>query len=190
MQTSIFDVAAYIRDHSGKGLTTMKLQKLCYYVKAWSLGQRNDPIFPEQFQAWKDGPVSRSLYSTHAKSYTVPTDWNFGDARNLSPEDMSLIDAVIEAYEPHSGDRLGQMTHEERPWIDARGELPDGAHSEAEISERSIKRYFAKQALQGRSPLKGGARQVSSNVSPAERSEMLYRQLTRWSGVNKLLETR
>ena len=50
--TSIFDVAAYVLDKLGV-MTTMKLEKLCYYSQAWSLVWDERRLFPERFEAWR-----------------------------------------------------------------------------------------------------------------------------------------
>ncbi len=44
---TVFDVAAYILENTGS-ISTMKLQKLCYYSQAWSL-------------VWDDKPIQRRL---------------------------------------------------------------------------------------------------------------------------------
>ena len=38
-------------------LTNLRLQKLLYYVQGWSLGERGRPMFREEIQAWRYGPV-------------------------------------------------------------------------------------------------------------------------------------
>ena len=38
-------------------ITTMKLQKLCFYSQAYSLVKYNQQLFPEDFRAWKNSPV-------------------------------------------------------------------------------------------------------------------------------------
>ena len=58
--TSIFDVAAYVLDKLGV-MTTMKLEKLCYYSQAWSLVWDERRLFPERFEAWANGPVGPDL---------------------------------------------------------------------------------------------------------------------------------
>ena len=53
---NVFDTAKYILEKSGK-MSTMKLQKLCYYSQAWALVWDDAPLFDEDFQAWANGPV-------------------------------------------------------------------------------------------------------------------------------------
>ena len=48
---NVFDTAKYILEQSGS-MSTMKLQKLCYYSQAWSLVWDDSPLFDEDFQAW------------------------------------------------------------------------------------------------------------------------------------------
>ena len=58
---NVFDVAKYILEKLGT-LSTMKLQKLCYYCQAWSLVWDDTPLFDEKFEAWANGPVCRELF--------------------------------------------------------------------------------------------------------------------------------
>jgi uncharacterized phage-associated protein len=62
----VFDAAAYILKVCGDcdelPVTTWKLQKLVYYSQAWSLVWDDEPLFPEEIQAWANGPVCPALY--------------------------------------------------------------------------------------------------------------------------------
>ena len=51
---SVFDTAKYILEKCGT-MSTMKLQKLCYYSQAWSLVWDDAPLFDEDFEAWAMG---------------------------------------------------------------------------------------------------------------------------------------
>ena len=62
--TSIFDVAAYVLDKLGV-MTTMKLEKLCYYSQAWSLVWMNGVCSPSDS---RHGPTARC-----APTYTMRT---------------------------------------------------------------------------------------------------------------------
>lgn len=42
-------------------LTHLRLQKLLYYVQAWSMAMRSRPMFPERIEAWGHGPVVPNL---------------------------------------------------------------------------------------------------------------------------------
>ena len=68
---NVFDVACYILERK-PDITTMKLQKLCYYAQAWSLVWEEEPLFDEEFEAWANGPVCPELYAAHRGMYKVP----------------------------------------------------------------------------------------------------------------------
>ncbi len=64
IMADVFDVAAYILNKQGR-MTTMKLQKLCYYAQAWHLVWAEKPLFDEPIQAWGEWPgMPRTVPST------------------------------------------------------------------------------------------------------------------------------
>ncbi|WP_412693926.1 type II toxin-antitoxin system antitoxin SocA domain-containing protein [Clostridium sp. AF22-10] len=64
---NVFDTAKYILEKSGS-MSTMKLQKLCYYSQAWALVWDDAPLFNEDFQAWANGPVCPELFIKHRET--------------------------------------------------------------------------------------------------------------------------
>ncbi len=140
---SVYDVAAYILDKTGS-LSAMKLQKLCYYSHAWHLVWDEEPLFPEQIQAWANGPVVRALYSAHRGEFRVGTmpGWTGADPANLTESEQSTIEAVLNFYGPMSAHQLSELTHSERPWQQAREGLPAGARSEVQITDVAMAAYY------------------------------------------------
>ena len=67
---NIISVAKYILEQRG-AMTTMKLQKLCYYSQAWSLAWDDKPLFDEDFQAWANGPVCPELFRWHKGKFAI-----------------------------------------------------------------------------------------------------------------------
>lgn len=120
VMASVHDVAKYILGACGE-MTTMKLQKLCYYAQAWSLVWDGKPIFPDQIEAWVNGPVIPNLYQEHRGKFSVSaSELSFGDANRLTSSERDTIDAVLDHYGSYSGTQLSQITHHESPWLDAR----------------------------------------------------------------------
>ena len=138
--TNVHDVAAYILDRSGP-MTTMKLQKLCYYSQGWSLAWDGVPLFPESFRAWANGPVCYELFDMHRGRFQV-SDWPWGDLQRLTQDEKETVQAVLNAYGKLSGQELSDKTHSERPWVETRGGLPDGAGSSEEISMDLMQEFF------------------------------------------------
>lgn len=62
---NIETIAAYILKNIEYPYEAMKIQKLCFYTQAWFLASHGEPFFHHDFEAWRSGPVSPSLYKYH-----------------------------------------------------------------------------------------------------------------------------
>ena len=131
---NIFDTAQYILEQSGV-MSTMKLQKLCYYSQAWSLVW-------EDFQAWANGPVCPELFYKTQGRYSVSASDETGGEGKLSDEQRDTIDRVLEHYGSHNAQWLSQLTHMEDPWIKAREGVPSGAGCNHVITKESMALYY------------------------------------------------
>lgn len=137
---SVLDVAAYILERQGP-MTTWKLQKLVYYGQAWSLVWDDDVLFPEEIEAWANGPVVRALYHAHRGKYRVSRLLR-GEADALTDEQRETVDAVLEFYGDKSPQWLSDLTHMEAPWRSARRGVPDGERGNAVIAKESLAEYY------------------------------------------------
>lgn len=143
---SVHDVAAYILRQRGT-MSTMKLQKLCYYSQGWSLAWDEKPLFDESIRAWANGPVVYELFDGHRGQFRVAT-WPRGDAGKLTKDERETVDAVLFAYGRLTGQQLSDKSHSERPWIEARTGLPPGAASSAVIELETMQDFFGALAVQ------------------------------------------
>lgn len=137
---SVQDVAAYVIQRAG-AMTTMKLQKLCYYSQGWSLAWDEEPLYREPIQAWANGPVTVDLFRNHRGQFKVDS-WPYGDPDSLTQAQKDTIDAVVSSYGTLTGQQLSDKTHTERPWLEARGDLSPGSRSDREISLESMQDFF------------------------------------------------
>jgi uncharacterized phage-associated protein len=138
---SVFDVAAYILTKLG-ATTTMKLQKLVYYSQAWSLVWDDRPLFVEEIQAWANGPVCPALYNAHRHQFEI-IGLSEGNQDNLDKTAKDTIDSVLKYYGDKSSQWLRDLTHMEDPWIQARGNTPDGAICQKCIDLHSMAEYYS-----------------------------------------------
>lgn len=144
---SVFDVARYILDRLGAEnkvpVTTWKLQKLVYYSQAWSLVWDDAPLFDEKIKAWANGPVCTDLYGVHKGAFQISQLPNEkGNVAALSADQKVTIDKVVEYYGSKTAQYLSELTHQERPWIDARGDLKPGERGNNEIKLDSMAEYY------------------------------------------------
>jgi len=153
---NINDVVDYIivkLDEADAGLNILKLQKLLYYVQAWRLALTQRTLFDGKFQAWVHGPVSRQVYDRFSVKYMMYAALDINDVRAgydaslLADDEKAHIDEVLEAYAKYTGSQLERMTHDEEPWIQARGDRAPGDRCEVELDEGLMATYY-RQELQ------------------------------------------
>lgn len=140
---NMIDVAKYILEQCGE-MSAMKLQKLMYYSQAWHLVWAERPLFEDEFQAWANGPVLPTLYARHRGQFSVsPNLFLTANAKALTQDEAENVDKVLSFYGAQSAQWLSNLTHQEAPWILARGPLQPGASSEAVIDKASIHEYYS-----------------------------------------------
>lgn len=139
--TTVFDTAAYIL-HKKDKLSTMKLQKLCYYAQAWALVWDDAPLFDEEFHAWANGPVCEELFNVTKGKYSVTEADEPGDWTKLTDEQRDTIDRVLDYYGGHDAQWLSQLTHLEDPWNQARNGIAPGVGCDNIITKESMAMYY------------------------------------------------
>lgn len=100
-------------------LTPMKLLKLVYIAHGWSLGLFNRPLFLEEVEAWKYGPVIRDLYRQVKQYGSSPIQHFLPETSNghIQEVDQALIDKVWDVYGHQDGLTLSAITHQDgSPW--------------------------------------------------------------------------
>ncbi|MEI7833800.1 MAG: type II toxin-antitoxin system antitoxin SocA domain-containing protein, partial [bacterium] len=123
-------------------ISAMKLQKLVYYSQAWSLVWDDAELFCEPIQAWANGPVVPQLFEEHRGRFSV-SSWPKGDSTKLSVNAVETIDAVLNYYGKLNAQELSDLTHQERPWADARKGIPDGVRGCVVITNEAMMDYYA-----------------------------------------------
>ena len=138
---NVLDVATYILNKCGS-MSTMKLQKLVYYTQAWSLVWDENELFPEEFEAWANGPVCRELYENHRGRYRLEVGDIQGNKQGISGEQQESIDTVLKEYCDKSPQWLSVLTHQEDPWKNARAGILDGCRGEVIVTKDAMLEYY------------------------------------------------
>ncbi|HTU18912.1 MAG TPA: type II toxin-antitoxin system antitoxin SocA domain-containing protein [Gemmataceae bacterium] len=128
-------------------LSPLRLQKLLYYVQGWHLGAFGRVLFDEPMEAWKHGPVVKSVYRAF-KDYGdggIPPPAEVSPS-SLSCRDSAFIESVWQEYKKYSASGLRGMTHSEPPWRKARGGLSESDPSTATIASEDLRDYFGEKA--------------------------------------------
>lgn len=128
-------------------LIHLKLQKLLYYIQAWSLGIENRIMFDGKFQAWVHGPVNRTIYNRFQDKSLygfIGVDDILNRDVYISRQDADFIDYILDNYAGYTGTQLERMTHDELPWQEARRGYSPAEKCTIEISEHTMQFYYAK----------------------------------------------
>lgn len=146
---SIFDVANFFllraQEDGENTITPLKLQKLCYYAKAWSLTWDDNPLFKEEFEAWAHGPANYELFNKYREYGYNPITLLDDDFRKdiFTHDEIETLDNVWDAYGIYSGKYLENLTHNESPWQHAREGCDPGERCNVEISHEDMKEYYS-----------------------------------------------
>lgn len=140
---SVFDVAEYVLSETGY-VSTMKLQKLVFYSQACSLVAFGEPLFSDDFEAWANGPVCPQLFRAHKGLFVVGSGDLRGEGRSdkIVDKQAECVKHVLSTLGQLNGQQLSELTHAERPWLDARGGCADGDRCSNVITKQTIKDYY------------------------------------------------
>lgn len=151
--STIDDIVDYIiiqvkLEDKNASLINLKLQKLLYYIQAWSYAILEKPMFEGEFQAWVHGPVNRYIYDRFAPTKNLYSEINLDDCLNknvqLSDKDKEFVDFILCNYLKYSGAELERLSHSEEPWIATRGDLGVNERCEKVISPKLMKDFYEK----------------------------------------------
>jgi len=123
---SAFDVTKliiYLANKYGDLITNLKLQKLLYYVQAWHLVNFDKkPLFDDEIKAWDFGPVVEEVYHKFKEFRHTPITLNVKKdeiTKKFNKKTIDFVDFIYGKYIGFSAYDLVNMTHNEKPWIDA-----------------------------------------------------------------------
>lgn len=111
-------VANYFLHKAEGRLTPIQVQKLAYFAQGWSLALLDAPLFYEDIEAWRYGPVIRILYDEF-KHYGLDNIMiNRKPKKNeFDHNQEKLLDRVWEVYDHLSGFQMSALTHKDgTPW--------------------------------------------------------------------------
>lgn len=142
--SKLMDTAYTVLSYGGI-MTTMKMEKLVYYSQARSLAVRGSALFPEDFQAWTNGPVCPDLFRVHKGMYAITLE-DFQQrvpAARLLGGDLRIVESVVKDLGGYTGRELGERTHRELPWRNARGDAKSWEPGKTIITKQAMRSYYS-----------------------------------------------
>ena len=129
------DIASYIcnryMEENGKRIDEMKLHKLLYFAQHEAIIQTDNPLFNEEFEAWKYGPVLREI-RVHYRDDDFNKEYR---DKALNP----IMDKVFSEYSHILSWSLSMISHGEESWKRARIGIPEGENGNRKISTSDIR---------------------------------------------------
>src|SRR5206468_3186369 len=125
-------ICNFIIDRYGQSsfeVTNFRINKLLYFIHGWSLTSRPYGLVRNHFEAWKFGPVVRSVYDSFKRcgeskitEQASHLDYASGLNKTITFDDITDIDAdtivhVFDSYALFSTSELYNLSHEAGgPW--------------------------------------------------------------------------
>lgn len=134
-----FIIKAY-QDGREFEITNMKIQKLLYYAQSIYLALYDEPLFADNIEAWRYGPVCPSAYHYYSKfeseQLPIPEE---KELIEISPEIKEILEEVWCYFGDYHAYKLSDMSHVEFPWRKARAGLANNASSHNKIDLEELK---------------------------------------------------
>ena len=94
--------------------------------------------------SWFHGPVNVELRRTYASFGWGNIPKETPNYELLSSEDglVQLLESVWATYGDQDGDSLEVLTHQEKPWIEARGATPEFKPCSKKISTKTMREFY------------------------------------------------
>ena len=137
-----FLVSAF--QEAGDPLTNLKLQKLLYYAQGWHLALKGNALYEDRIEAWPHGPVVPPAYGLF-KHYQWKPIVGEVDKPELARDIVEHLHEVMDTYGVHGAYYLEKLTHQEDPWMNARGDLGPTDFCTNVISQDALRIYFSQQ---------------------------------------------
>ena len=135
-----FYIAMY--EDSEDRMTNLRINRFLYFAQGWCIARLGRPLFDEEIQAWRYGPVIPSVYETYKVCGRNPVECiekdDYLDA--FSSDEIDLMIDVAMEYGRFSTSALASISHAEgTPWA----ETYDPEQPGKAIPVESMGRYFS-----------------------------------------------
>lgn len=137
---TVMDIAQWFLKQ--QPMTHKKLQKIVYYAYAWYYTLTGRKLFNGEFEAWIHGPVNRQLYTNYAGNGWNVIAYDPERGCNVTKEQSDFLETILQVFGGYDADQLENMTHQERPWIEARAGIPANQPSCNIISDEMMREFY------------------------------------------------
>lgn len=134
----VLDVAQYIfREYkyiSGKVIEEMKLHLLLYLTQRESFAILDEPMFAEQFEGWKCGPVCCEVKNCYTEEGIYAEELN-----EISAKSICIVKNIILQYGCYEVWKLKEICNKELSWGNSRKGVSEGQSCSKRLSVDDIR---------------------------------------------------
>lgn len=131
-------------------MSPKKLQKILYYAYVWFLTLMNESydnienrLFENHFEAWVHGPVYPEIYHEYKEYGYNHIPQLECDAPTFSADVEDILQQVWDVYGEYTAGQLESISHQESPWINARGNCSAYEICDNRITDEDIYKCYA-----------------------------------------------
>ncbi|WP_422111323.1 DUF4065 domain-containing protein [Gardnerella sp. DNF00571G] len=140
---------AYAILHNYGKMSHERLELLTYYCQAQYLSTTSLQLFPNSFQAWKNGPVCLELFNICYLTQDEVSENNIIFSpielyKSFNCSQLRVVYAVCDALKDYTTQDLAARARSELPWVDARRGVNTNNACDTELSHKIIHDYYAK----------------------------------------------
>lgn len=140
---------AYAILHNYGKMSHERLELLTYYCQAQYLSTTSLQLFPNSFQAWKNGPVCLELFNICYLTQDEVSENNIIFSpielyKTFNCSQLRVVYAVCDALKDYTTQDLAARARSELPWVDARRGVNTNNACDTELSHKIIHDYYAK----------------------------------------------
>ena len=123
----------HVKKHE-RAMDQMKMHKMMYFSQRESLMISGNPLFNDDFEAWKYGPVLVNVRSEYLTGNMFK-----GEYEELSDTEKKLVESVYKRYDEYDAWQLSTLSHAEHSWRQARKGLVAGEAGNEKMSLTAMK---------------------------------------------------
>ena len=104
----------------------------------------DEAFIKTEFESWAHGPVATEIYYklNEYRYHPIPQNELEDYSTEFDDRTLDLLKQIQAIYGNLDAKHLEQLTHQEEPWIEARGTLSPEERSNNVISEDTMRRFY------------------------------------------------
>ncbi len=112
MSLSVYSAAQRLAEKSGWSLSNLEIQKLLYLAHMFHMGEHEEPLVNEHFEAWDYGPVQPDLYHKLKIYGSSPVKHIFTRTKPFDEgSETEIIDKTVDQLSHRAAGWLVAATH-------------------------------------------------------------------------------